>query len=365
MHTHVENYIDRFKEVVLLKSHNRVFEDKRAGLFYFGNSILEEISGLSHEGTISLKTKTSQTITTISTYKRVVYGLLIVSPFFVVAIALLFIRSISSPLEKIVSAVNELKNGNLGYRIKDDLTDEFGDIARAFNEMSQEMKRYVAEIEEANRRYRLLFESAADAIFIISAESEDIGKIVDANEAAARMHGYTVEEFCAMRIQDIDVPEDAAKAPDRIRQILQGQALHFEVSHYRKDGSVFPVEVTATLLEFGGKRYVLAIDRDITLRKETQERLLRAEQLASAGRIATGIAHEIKNPLAGIKAAVEVIMTLGGVGEEHKRTLASVLEEIRRIEGLMRQLLDYARPKRSQPIPIDINLVLDSTVSRL
>lgn len=131
---------------------------------------------------------------------------------------------------------------------------------------------------DSEEKYRTLFDSASDAIFIIDAESSDAGRIISANNAAARMHGYTIEELTRMRINDLDTPESSRQAEERIRRLLSGGQLSFEVRHVRKDGSVFPVEVNAGLITIKGHRYVLAFDRDIAERKLALESLSLSEK---------------------------------------------------------------------------------------
>lgn len=125
-------------------------------------------------------------------------------------------------------------------------------------------------LQESEARYRMLFESAVDAVFIIDAEGEDAGRIVEANQAAAEMHGYTVSELLGMTISDLDTPDAASEAPTRIKQITKGEWLKTELMHQRKDGSVFPLEVSAGLLEIGGHQFILAIDRDISGRRAAE-----------------------------------------------------------------------------------------------
>ena len=72
-----------------------------------------------------------------------------------------------------------------------------------------ERKRMEIALRESETRYRTLFERAGDAIFILDAEQEDMGRIVDANSAAAEMHGYTREELLSLNIADLDTPEAA------------------------------------------------------------------------------------------------------------------------------------------------------------
>jgi len=132
--------------------------------------------------------------------------------------------------------------------------------------------------------YRALFECSPDAIFILDVSGSAPGRIISANPAAASMHGYSLEELHTLQIQDLDTdtPESAAQAQERLSRILEGRTLVFEVEHRRKDGTIFPVEVTASPLRLGGRTYVLAIDRDITERQQTKQALVEREQRLSA-----------------------------------------------------------------------------------
>ncbi len=122
-------------------------------------------------------------------------------------------------------------------------------------------------LQRSEMRYRSLFEQSGDAIFVLQAEGPQTGKILSANRAASLMHGYRKEEFLRLSIADLDTPEHAAKALKRIKRILEGEKLRMEISHKRKDGSVFPVEVSASMMEFGEKKFILALYRDISKRK--------------------------------------------------------------------------------------------------
>ncbi len=294
-------------------------------------------------------------------YQTRIFLIMVVAtgPLLMIAFAFVVIRSVTGPIRVLLDATRKLKTGYLEYRIEG-LRDEFGELAVGFNAMASSLKEQVQKIEESEKRYRLLFESAGDAIFILDAEGGKPGNIVAANQAAVAMHGYPLEELLKLNIRDIDTPEEAENVPDRIRRIFNGEWIKMEINHTRKDGTVFPVEISAGLFEFGNHRYILAIDRDVTERKQAEETLQRTEQLKVAGEIATGLAHEIKNPLAGIKASIEVLSMAPFLPEEDKDILVQVIGEIKRIELLIKGLLNFARPALPQFDEIDINAVLDA-----
>ena len=129
------------------------------------------------------------------------------------------------------------------------------------------------KLEESEEQYRLLFERARDCILLIDAEGENQGRIIAANVAAAEMHGYTTGEMLTKNIADLDSPESARLVPERFRLLLTGEHIRGEAIHVRKDGTVFPIEINSGLIDFGTKKYILAIDRDITERKKSEHAL--------------------------------------------------------------------------------------------
>jgi two-component system sensor histidine kinase AtoS len=197
---------------------------------------------------------------------------------------------------------------------------------------------------------------------MLEAEGENVGRIVSANRAAANMHGYTVEELVGMKIQDLDTPEAAEGSPERVRRILNGEWIDAEITHRKKDGSAFPVEISAGLLELEDQKYILAFDKDITERKQSEEALQRAEQLAVVGEMAAGLAHEIKNPLAGIKLSIEVLSNELDLAEKDGELTQRIIAEINRIETLLKNLLNYATPPTPKFAPIDVNRIIESAL---
>ena len=121
-----------------------------------------------------------------------------------------------------------------------------------------------------------LFNQATDSIFLMDPTPEDGPIILEANNAACTIHGYTYEEIIGKPITSLDDPESKKEVPERTQKLMAGETLIFEANHVRKDGSTFPVEISAQVIHIGEKPFILAIDRDITKRKET-ERLLKAK----------------------------------------------------------------------------------------
>lgn len=155
------------------------------------------------------------------------------------------------------------------------IKDAVGNVIGAIESLRDISDRKRAEnaLRESEERYKTLFNSTSDGIFILNAAKDDSGKIVSANAAAAAMNGYTLDELLRLHIQDLDTPESRKMVSPRIGLVLSGEKLNFEVMNIRKDGSIYPVEVTANAIEIGGHSYIFAIHRDITERKRAEELL--------------------------------------------------------------------------------------------
>ena len=124
-------------------------------------------------------------------------------------------------------------------------------------------------LRQSERRYHAFLEHAADGIFVMDAET---GAILEVNDAFARSHGYTVDELLTIGLDGLDRRSEV-ETPTRLAALLTGESLTFEVEHWRKDGTSFPLEVTARVVESGETKVIVAFHRDITERKRAEDEL--------------------------------------------------------------------------------------------
>ena len=97
--------------------------------------------------------------------------------------------------------------------------------------------------------------------------------------------------------------------------------------------------------------------------REQMGNMQRTEQLVAIGELSAGLAHEIKNPLAGIKVAMNVLLSGPGLPPEDREVAEQVMREVARLEGLMRSFLHFTRPPKPQPASVKVNDILDTTLS--
>lgn len=329
--------------------------------FHIGQQIIYEINAIIESSSETLRARTEAALEDIAETRRLLTLLVVAGPAIGLAIALYFIRYLTRSVAALINATRRLKAGELDHKVEG-LSDEFGELGESITEMALSLEEMIHAIEESQKRYKILFESAGDAILILEAEGESVGRIVSANHAAADMHGYTVDELLNLDIQDLLDPGAAAESSERIQRMLGGEWISSEVPHRKKDGVVFPVETSSGLLESENRKYILTFGKDITERKQAEEALQRAERLAVVGEIAAGLAHEIKNPLAGIKVSIEVLASELQLEKEDREVFQRVIDEINRIETLLRDLLSYAMPPSPQFTHLDVNKTIDAAI---
>jgi signal transduction histidine kinase len=96
--------------------------------------------------------------------------------------------------------------------------------------------------------------------------------------------------------------------------------------------------------------------------KEHQTKIQQAERLAAVGELAAGLAHEVKNPLAGIKVSIEVLKNELNIAQEDKEIFLRIINEINRIESLLKNMLNYARPSKPLPESVNISDILENII---
>jgi PAS domain S-box-containing protein len=162
------------------------------------------------------------------------------------------------------------------------ILDEKGEVTLIVEQLRDITKSKRAEeaLRESEKRYRLLFDSGRDAVFIhegSDSEGGPPGKFIEVNSVACQRLGYTQEELLQMRPFDIDAPETLPATPGIIKKLEEEGYAVWEGVHVAKDGRRIPVEITNQLFILNGKLTHLSTARDITERQQAMEALRESE----------------------------------------------------------------------------------------
>jgi len=231
----IDQYIKKLSRVYTLRANEARLKNEKQSAFDLGQATLDTISRI----VITSQHKTSQRIQQarqqINHSERFLYTLMILGPLIIIFTAFYYFRNFTQSILILTNATRKIKEGNIDYRIKNQLKDEFREMATSFNDMAISLK-------------------------------------------------------------------------------------------------------------------------------EQRQKIQQAERLAAVGELAAGLAHEVKNPLAGIKVSIEVLKSELDLAQEDKEIFLRIINEINRIESLLKNMLNYARPLKPQPESIRIHEILDNII---
>lgn len=233
------------------------------------------------------------------------------------------------------------------------------------------------QAEAALQRYQLLYEQANDIIFIMRTD----GRIIEANPAAVKSYGYSKKELLSMRVDSSFAPIiDSSVTPDAVLRDITSATIGslFESQHHRKDGTPFPVEVSSAHSVIGGEQVIFSIIRDISDRKQAElhklqmkETIAQAEKLASLGRMAAGISHEINQPLNSIKVITDSIQYWHRRGimtemPDIMKAIGNISAQADRIDKIIKHVRNFIHSKNSLSlVPCDLNSAIESVLHLL
>ncbi len=210
------------------------------------------------------------------------------------------------------------------------------------------------QIEDDILEKNELLEQTYDAIFIWS---PDDGVILW-NKNATRLYGFTSEEAIGVDPYDLLGTVHPDPSADFRSELTTKKRWEGELIHTAKNGSEIIVESRLSVLrQYKGKTIVMETCRDITDRKRMEVELARITQLRLLGEVAMGIAHEIKNPLAGIKGVMDILIQRRGPENPERQVMEDVCREIERIDFTVRELLNHAQVR---PITFEMASLIET-----
>jgi PAS domain S-box-containing protein len=210
------------------------------------------------------------------------------------------------------------------------------------------------EISVSEQKYRLLFDSASDAIFLVDLASLEI---VEANPAATELAGRAADKLVGRSLQDLcpKLRQCSASLLEN-KKVVEGlfdTAGEFHL--VRGQGEQMLCEGSATLVDYHQRPVMQMNAREITGRKKMEQQLRQAEKLSALGQLVAGVAHELNNPLAVVMGYAQILSKHKALDEKVKKDLLKVLHESERAAKIVRNLLTFARPREPHMAVVDVN----------
>ena len=213
-----------------------------------------------------------------------------------------------------------------------------------------DLKNVEQELRENEEKYRTLFEMESDAIGLIEIET---GQMLEVNKAFLDLYGYTREEVLKMKNTDF------SSEPDKTTQATRSHSNYVPVRyHKKKDGTVFPTEITASVFKYQGRYVHIAAIRDITERMRLESRLQRSQRMETLGILAGGVAHDLNNVLSGIISYPELMLMQLPEDSKLRPSLEAIRQSGRRAVAIVDDLMTITRGVATKKEPVNLNEVI-------
>ena len=279
----------------------------------------------------------------------------------------LIARSITGPLTTLVKAVENVSGGNIPEIPVFQRRDEIGELTRVMHTMGTQIRNHIRRIEQSEHELRTLNQDVTSSeakyrgivdyapIGIFTAEKV---KLIFSNRQNWILAGRNPDEALnpenmweAIHPDDREVVREAFQDACR-----QSQPFERVFRFLHPDGAVRKVLSRAVPIqdEFGQTMVYQGFNVDITALENMRAQLNRSERLATLGQVAAGIAHEIRNPLVGIGSTTTLLMEDIPESDSRHQDLVTILKETRRLDRIVNQIVDYARPRDLLPVTFQL-----------
>jgi signal transduction histidine kinase len=283
-------------------------------------------------------------------------------------VATLLAWSVTTKLRKLVNSSMKIASGDLSERVAIHSSDELSDLGEAFNTMAvrleeshsnleKQVEKRTAELFESKRKLEGLFNGITDLISV----QDGNYNILMANDAASHILQLPPDGIIGKKCYEIYCNEERPCKNCPIRKSKRtNEPAYSEVRH---QGEILHLYTYPIVNDRGELESVIEFGKIVTKEKVLEEQLLQSAKLASLGELASTVAHEVRNPLAGIKTGVQFIEKRVKEQNEAGEVYRMILTEIYRLEEVVDKFLSFARPSKSVLRDMKIQDVIEKSIS--
>jgi len=224
----------------------------------------------------------------------------------------------------------------------------------------------VNALHESELKYRTLFNTSNDAIFLETLQ----GDILDCNEAACKLMKADKDTLLSMKALDLVGEKTARIIPKILNKKILVDEYSDEAEGKRPNGELFPTEVTTRMIDIETEKLLLVYVRDITVRKqaendkhELEAQLRQQQKLEAIGTLASGVAHEINNPINIVMNYAELIKDVCIQNDSATEYASEIISESNRIATIVKNLLSFSRHEKELRETTTIEEIVESTLS--
>lgn len=281
-----------------------------------------------------------------------------------------FARQLTTPLLHLKTVAERIRGGELGVRASIRTGDEVEQLADSFNATADALKSLTDDLEarveertlelkHSEDRYRLLFENASEAIFVL----QD-GKVRFWNPALRQLTGYRAEQLTGLRFADVVFEDDREAFLELMAraEASGGSVTREGLRLARRSGEHVWVDVNGVVIRWDQDPALLFFVQDISERRSLQVQLFHAQKMEAVGTLAGGIAHDFNNLLAGILGYVSLLQVGKDPSDPDYGRLQKIENQIHSATGLTRQILGFARGGTYEKKTRDLNQIVEGAV---
>jgi PAS domain S-box-containing protein len=292
-----------------------------------------------------------------------------------IAVFYIFKSNVLSRITLLSDATKRVFSGDYSREIPESGRDQISRVIEAFNYMTTAVRNREDKLKDSYERTRAIIDGSAEGIIM----SDQHGKIIDINKSACELFSFNMKEILGSNI-DIMVP------PEYIKQHHQGfdrvanydtkpmkMPGRIEVTAMRQDGTTFPIELNIRRSLYEGETVFIAIMHDVTKRKKaeeevekTKQKYFHQEKIAAIGQMASGILHEIGNPIAAMTGSTQHLqdinnnsdLTIDSLKKENLLYLDIINKQSERLSGLTKEIANFISPQVSEAEIFDLNTLI-------